>query len=160
MTTAIFKHIDPGSYTGKPWSKVDGPGYGLEMKDHSRPVVNIRGHESEYTTDNSGFAIYHAPSNEKSFTDESAIRDAYYQEIEAVLRQHLKGIKKVVIFDHTIRRRDKTSPRQPVQQVHVDQSPGAAAARVRRHLPADEAEELLKGRYQIVSPGRDNLANG
>jgi len=154
MTTAIFKHIDPNSYTGKPWSKVDGPGYGLEMRDHSRPVVNIRGHESEYTTENSGFAVYHAPSKEKSFTDEKAIRDSYYQEIEAVLRQHLKGIKKVVIFDHTIRRRDKHSPRQPVQQVHVDQSPDAAAARVRRHLPAEEVDELLKGRYQIINVWR------
>jgi hypothetical protein len=26
MTTANFKHIDPASYSGKPWSKVDGPG--------------------------------------------------------------------------------------------------------------------------------------
>jgi hypothetical protein len=58
------------------------------------------------------------------------------------------------MFDHTIRRRDKSSPRQPVQQVHVDQTPGAAEARVRRHLPAAEAEELLKGRYQIINVWR------
>jgi hypothetical protein len=58
------------------------------------------------------------------------------------------------MFDHTIRRRDKSSPRQPVQQVHVDQTPGAAEARVRRHLPASEAEELLKGRYQIINVWR------
>jgi hypothetical protein len=151
MTSAIFKHIDTSSYSGKPWSKVDGPGMAFVQKDHSRPVANIRGHENEYTTDNSGFAVYHAPAQEKSFTDDKAIRNGYYQEVEDVLRQHLHGIKKVVIFDHTIRRRDKTSPRQPVQQVHVDQTPNAAAVRVRRHLPADEAEELLKGRYQIVS---------
>jgi len=60
----------------------------------------------------------------------------------------------VVIFDHTIRRRTKDSPRQPVQQVHVDQTPGAAAVRVRRHLPQEEAEELLKGRYQIINVWR------
>jgi hypothetical protein len=151
MTTAIFKHIDTSSYSGKPWSKVDGPGMAFVQKDHSRPVTNIRGDENEYTTDNSGFAVYHAPAQEKSFTDDKAIRSGYYQEVEDVLRQHLHGIKKVVIFDHTIRRRDKTSPRQPVQQVHVDQTPNAAAVRVGRHLPAEEAEELLKGRYQIVS---------
>jgi hypothetical protein len=40
-----------------------------------------------------------------------------------------------------------------VQQVHVDQTPDAAAARVRRHLP-DEADELLKGRYQIINVWR------
>lgn len=70
------------------------------------------------------------------------------------MREKLPGIKKVVIFDHTIRRNEKTSPRQPVQGVHVDQTPGSAEARVRRHLPADEAEELLKGRYQIINVWR------
>lgn len=38
--------------------------------------------------------------------------------------------------------------------VHVDQTPGAAEVRVKRHLPANEAEELLKGRYQIINVWR------
>jgi len=63
-------------------------------------------------------------------------------------------VKKVVIFDHTIRRRVKDAPRQPVQQVHVDQTASAAEARVRRHLPAAEAEELLKNRYSIINVWR------
>lgn len=90
----------------------------------------------------------------KSFTDEEAVRTGYYPEVEQLVRDKLPGVKKVVIFDHTIRRNQKASPRQPVQQVHVDQTPGAAATRVRRHLPADEAEELLKGRYQIINVWR------
>lgn len=40
-----------------------------------------------------------------------------------------------------------------VQQVHVDQTEGAAEARVRRHL-GDEADELLKNRYQIINVWR------
>lgn len=36
----------------------------------------------------------------------------------------------------------------------MDQTPGAAEARVRRHVPADEVEELLKGRYQIINVWR------
>lgn len=36
----------------------------------------------------------------------------------------------------------------------VDQTPGAAEARVRRHLPAEEVEELLKGRWQIINVWR------
>ncbi len=70
-----------------------------------------------------------------------------------MLKERLPGVKKVVIFDHTIRRRDKGAPRQPVQQVHVDQTPGAAAARVTRHVP-EEAEELLKRRFAIVNVWR------
>ena len=154
MTTTIFKHIDTNSYKGKPWTKVDGPGKGYQQLDYERPVYNIRGKEQEFTTDNSGFAIYNEPAKEKLFVDDAAVRDGYYKEVEDLLKKTHKGVKKVVIFDHTIRRRQKDSPRQPVQQVHVDQTPEAAAVRVRRHLPADEAEELLKGRYQIINVWR------
>jgi len=155
MTTATFKYIDQSSYSGKPWSKVDGPGMSFTLKDYQRPVTSLRGQESEFSTENSGFAVYNHPAQEKVFTDDSAIRNGYYAEVESMLRSRLPGkVKKVVIFDHTIRRRDKNAPRQPVQQVHVDQTPDAAAARVRRHLPADEAEELLKGRYAIINVWR------
>ena len=154
MTTATFKFLDPTTYTEKPWAKVDGPGMSFKLIDHKMPVTNIRGHESEYTTDNCGFAIYHSPAKEKSFTDDAAVRNGYYAEVEALLRKRIPGVKKVVIFDHTIRRRVKDSPRQPVQQVHVDQTPKAAEVRVRRHLPVDEADELLKGRFQIINVWR------
>lgn len=161
MTTALFRHIDPNSYTGKPWNKVDSPGTSFAQKDHTRTMHNIRGHEHEFGTDISGFAVYNSPAREKKFTSDAAVRSAYYAEVESLLRSKLPGVKKVVIFDHTIRRRTEGSPRQPVQQVHVDQSPGAAEARVRRHLPADEADELLKGRYQIINVWRpiDNPAS-
>jgi hypothetical protein len=35
--------------------------------------------------------------------------------------------------------------------VHIDQTLAAAANRVHRHLPADEAQELLKKRFQIIN---------
>lgn len=153
MTTSIFKHIDTNSYTGKPWAKVDGPGKSFQQNDHQRNVYNIRGKESEFSTDNSGFAVYNEPAKEKLFVDDATVREGYYQEVEELLKKTHPGIKKIFIFDHTIRRRTKDSPRQPVQQVHVDQTPEAAAVRVRRHLP-DEADELLKGRYQIINVWR------
>ena len=154
MTTSIFKHIDTNSYKGKPWTKVDGPGKSFKELDYERNVHNIRGQQHEFTTDNSGFAVFDEPAKEKLFVDDSAVRDGYYKEVEELLKKTQPGVKKVVIFDHTIRRRTKDSPRQPVQQVHVDQTPEATAVRVRRHLPADEAEELLKGRYQIINVWR------
>ncbi|KAI2782063.1 hypothetical protein F4815DRAFT_50250 [Daldinia loculata] len=156
MTTAVFKHIDASAIPQgtRPWAKVDIEATSFKLGDHTRPVNNIRGQESEFTTDNSGFAVYNEPSNEKLFTDDAAVRGPYYQEIEDLLRKRIPGIKKVVIFDHTIRRRTPEAARAPVQQVHVDQTPAAAEARVRRHLPADEAEELLKGRFQIINVWR------
>jgi len=116
-------------------------------------VHNIRGKEQDFSTDKSGFGVYNIPAKEKLFVDDATVRDGYYKEVEEVLRQTHPGIKKVHIFDHTIRRRQKDSPRQPVQQVHVDQTPEAVAVRVRRHLP-DEAEELLKGRVQLINVWR------
>jgi hypothetical protein len=154
MTTATFKHIDTSSYSGKPWAKVDGPGLSFQQHEHERQVHNLRGHESDFTTDNAGFAVYNSPAKEKAFTDDAAVRESYYAEVKELLHDNLSGVKKVVIFDHTIRRRDKNSPRQPVQQVHVDQTPGAAEVRVRRHLPKEEADELVKGRYQIINVWR------
>ena len=153
MTTAIFKHIDTESYTSKPWAKVDGPGKAFQQKDYERSVHNIRGKENEFTTDNSGFAVYTSPAKEKLFVDDEDVRQGYYKEVEELLRKTHKGVKQVYMFDHTIRRRQKDSPRQPVQQVHVDQTPGAAEARVRRHLP-DQADELLKSRYSLINVWR------
>lgn len=154
MTTANFKHIDTTSYQGKPWNKVDGPGTSFTQKDHERKVYDLRGQESEFTTDNAGFAVYNYPAKEKKFVDDAAVRSGYYAEVEKLLREKLPGVKKVVMFDHTIRRRVKDAPRQPVQQVHVDQTPAAAEVRVRRHLPKEEADELVKGRYQIINVWR------
>ena len=65
------------------------------------------------------------------------------------------------IFDHTIRRQSNdqrdTDPskalRGPVQRVHIDQSYKAGPQRVQHHLP-EEADRLLKGRYQIINAWR------
>jgi len=157
MTVGTFKYIDPASFKdNKPWTKVDGGGASFTLTDKPREVEDIRPKLSSFTTDSSGFAVYQSPTalEASSFAADETVRGPYYAEVEALVRAQLPGVKKVVIFDHTIRKHDKLSPRQPVQQVHVDQTPRAAEARVRRHLPADEAEELLKGRFQIVNVWR------
>ncbi|KAI1391108.1 uncharacterized protein F4822DRAFT_395546 [Hypoxylon trugodes] len=156
MTTAAFRYIDAAAIPQgtKPWVKVDADVTSFKLAEKKRSVHNLRGHENEFSTDISGFAVYKEPANEKLFTDDAAVRGSYYQEVEDLLKKHIPGIKRVVVFDHTIRRRNPEAARAPVQQVHVDQSPAAAEARVRRHLPADEAEELLKGRFQIINVWR------
>lgn len=162
MTTGIFKYLDPTTISQsdepfvKPWAKVDVDATSFQRTERRRSVANIRDAGfSAFGTDVSGFAVHHAPAREKSFADDRAVREGYYAEVESLLRSKLPGVKKVVLFDHTIRKHDKSSPRQPVQQVHVDQTPRAAEARVRRHVPDPaEAEELLRGRYQIVNVWR------
>lgn len=173
MTTSTFKYLAPNSYDPlatlpfqKPWSKVDGPGTSFHLTSTTRPVLSLR-HQltqskpsSPFTTDTCGFSLHTSPTSlaTENFLDDASIRATYYAETEKLLRDHLPSgadVSKVVIFDHTIRRRDKSSPRQPVQQLHVDQTPGAAEVRVRRHVTDEtEAEELLKKRYQIVNVWR------
>jgi hypothetical protein len=47
---------------------------------------------------------------------------------------------------------DTPQNRGPVSSVHVDQTTASAVARVRRHLPPEDVEELLlQGRFQIVN---------
>jgi hypothetical protein len=62
-----------------------------------------------------------------------------------------------VIFDHTVRMRVEgaadvrgAGPRQPATRVHVDQTELSGPNRVREHL-SDEADELLKGRVQVIN---------
>ncbi|KAK3898142.1 hypothetical protein C8A05DRAFT_38277 [Staphylotrichum tortipilum] len=168
-TTGDFFYLDPTTIAPgtKPWSKVDGPFRSFALTPRRRSVTNIRDVLSSPTTpehttpgfatdiDIAGFALHHSPAAEKSFTDPAAVRAGYYAEVEALLREKLPGkIARVEIFDHTIRKHDPEAPRQPVQQVHVDQTPAAAAARVRRHVKDGEAEGLLKNRYQLINVWR------
>lgn len=74
------------------------------------------------------------------------------------LIENRTGADRIFIFDHTIRRRGTGTPdapavRGPVQQVHIDQSYKASLSRVPHHLP-DEADELVKGRVQIINVWR------
>lgn len=164
MTTGVFRYIEPNATA--PWAKVDADVTSFQRVERKRSVSNIRDHHDASAdrfgadVDVSGFAVYHSPSNVTDpavffAADDGVVREAYYREVEHLLRQKLgPKVRKVAIFDHTVRRHDPSSPRQPVQQVHVDQTPGAAEARVRRHLPAGEVDDLLRTRYQLINVWR------
>lgn len=129
------------------------------MKEpHSVSITDIRNNETSFSLDKDAFQALQDVSSSatyNTFNTDSAVRDIYYPEVEALLLSHIAGAHKVVIFDHTIRRQKPDSPRQPVPRAHVDQTPAAAAERVRLHIP-DQAEStaLLKGRYRIVNVWR------
>jgi len=169
-TSGVFFYCDPATISRstepfvKSWSKVDVNYTSFSRKEVPATVYNYRDavkSGTKFGIDVSGFDVVHSPAKEKDFVDEKAVREGYYAEVEALLREKLenvaegKKIRKVVIFDHTIRKNTDNAPRKPVAQVHVDQTPRAAEVRVRRHVedPA-EAEELLKGRYQLINVWR------
>ncbi|KAF2682293.1 hypothetical protein K458DRAFT_444352 [Lentithecium fluviatile CBS 122367] len=133
--------------------------YDRPFEVHAATVRDVRGKESEYTLDGNGFQFYKHTSEEKEFVDDEKIREVYYPETEALLKE-ATGASRIFIFDHTIRRQPPSAPttpdrrlRGPVQRVHIDQSYSAALSRVPHHLPED-AEKLLKSRVQIINVWR------
>ena len=141
----------------RPFNYVESPPEGQPQRnfgDADLPVTihDIRGQESNFILNINAFStLKTSPSAEKSFTDDASIKKNYYPEVESLLLEHVPGAKRILLFDHTIRR--ATGNRNPVTRVHIDQTAESATARVHHHLP-DEAEELLKGRVRIVNVWR------
>jgi len=131
-------------------------------RPHPFVVTDISGDEDAYMLDTHGFQYCRHTSQEKTFVDEDAIRTVYYPECEALLK-NLTGATKVHIFNHKVRRGptqwhhlgfqgQNLANRGPVTRTHVDQSYAGAELRLRWEFPsADEADELLKRRYQIIN---------
>ncbi|TFK68061.1 hypothetical protein BDN72DRAFT_769879 [Pluteus cervinus] len=118
-------------------------------------IENVRGKEEDYTLDGAGFQLGHHPAKHKKFENDAEVKSEYYEESVELIK-NVTGASKVVIFDHTIRRRrpgepDDATKRQPVAEAHVDQTTKAAIARVHYHLPSEAPELLQKGRYQLIN---------
>jgi hypothetical protein len=121
-------------------------------------IHNARLESEAPSLDRNGFQLVQHSTSLQDFGDERAIRDVYYPEVEALLKQQL-GVSKVVIFDHTLRSAQKPEQseqviREPVPQVHNDQTFVSGPRRVRDHLPTEEAERRLRGRFGIINVWR------
>jgi hypothetical protein len=123
---------------------------------HVLPIFDGRLVAKNFSLDREGFELVRHPTVVRNFYDDAEVRRIYYPVVEAFLAATLRA-DRVLIFDHTVRRRVEgapdirgAGPRQPATRVHVDQTVTSGANRVREHLP-DEAEELLKGRVQVIN---------
>jgi len=123
---------------------------------HQVPIFDGRLVAKSFSLDREGFELLRHPTVVRNFYDDEEVKRVYYPLAEAFIRATLRA-DRVVIFDHTVRRRVEgapdirgAGPRQPATRVHVDQTVTSGANRVREHLP-DEADELLKGRVQVIN---------
>jgi hypothetical protein len=128
----------------------------MTYEPHRMPIHDLRPIASELDLDTQGFALVEHRSDVQDFWDDDEVRRVYYPEAERVITQ-VTGASRVFIFDHLQRRRvaglkDRApgGPRQPATRVHVDHTAQSGPQRVRDLLP-DEAEELLKGRVQVIN---------
>ena len=160
-TLHFFAPPEDGS---KPYNYVEQPPEGVPRNNfgvdsHTVPIHSMRGLESSFSLDKHAFLPVPSSNavsaaSKADFSSDASVEKTYYPEVEKLLLDTLPGSpKRVLIFDHTIRRAVQGAHREPVMRVHIDQTNWSAAERVRFHLP-DEAETLLKGRYRLVNVWR------
>lgn len=132
------------------------PPSNIVSEPHTVPIHDLRPVAGDVTLDRQGFALVTAPTEVQDFGNDDEIRDVYYQEAERLLKQ-ATGASRVYVFDHTVRRRAQGAvdrapgaPRQPVARVHVDHTDTSAPRRIRDFL-GDDAEDLLRGRAQVIN---------
>lgn len=130
-------------------------------RSHRVVISDISGNEGHYTLDSHGFQYLHWDSMEKEFLDDGKIETCYYAECDQLLRE-VTGGSRIHIFNHKVRRgpthwhhlgQKNLANRGPVTKTHVDQSYDGAEMRLRWELP-NEADELVKKRYQIINVWR------
>ena len=146
---------------GRPSYLAYEPGPGEPRSNMTHEAHRVRIHDmrpiaSEIDLDRQGFELVEQRSAVRDFWDEDEVRRVYYPEAERLIAA-ATGAARVFIFDHTLRRRVAGStdrmaamPRQPATRVHVDHTARSGPQRVRDLIP-DEAEELLKGRVQVIN---------
>jgi hypothetical protein len=143
----------PRTYTNDP--PAGQPRTTVVSEAHVVPIRNLRPFASSISLDREGFSLVQLNTAVTDFYDDDEVKAVYYPEVERALKE-ATGADRVFIFDHTTRRRvsgaedDRKSIRQPVARVHVDHTAKSSQQRVRDLLP-DEADELLRGRVQIIN---------
>ena len=128
-------------------------------RDYAVTIRDVRPVASTLSLEQEGFRLIAAPSGVSDFCDREAVETRYYAETVSLLEE-LTGASRVVVFDHTIRRRvpgatDRTRgvPRQPASRVHNDYTVKSGPQRV-RDLLGEEAGELLHRRFSVINVWR------
>ena len=143
----------PRNYTFEP--PPGTPRSNVVADTHIVPIRDARPIASSLSLDREGFALLREASKVDNFYDDNEVSRDYYPEVERVIGQ-ATGADRVFVFDHTVRRRvpgaedRRDGLRQPVSRVHVDHTKASGPQRVRDLLP-DEADELLRGRLQVIN---------
>jgi hypothetical protein len=143
----------PRTYTFEPPS--GEPKSNIVPELHGLAIHDLRPIGETVSLDREGFALVRQKSSVKDFYDEAEVKKVYYPEAERLIKA-ATGADRVFVFDHTVRKRVQGAAdrdgglRQPVARVHVDHTERSGPQRVRDLIP-DEAEELLKGRLQIIN---------
>jgi hypothetical protein len=135
------------------------PRSNIVLDEQAVRIADARPLAEELALDVEGFAVVRQPTAVRDFWDEAQTLVLGHPEAAELVRA-ATGAARVVVYDHTLRRRlvgteDRTdgAPRQPATRVHVDQTVRSGPLRV-RDLMGDQAEDLLRRRAAIINVWR------
>ena len=129
--------------------------YLFETETHTVPILDMREIAETLSVDREGFELLHHATAVDDLYDDDAIEQAYYPEIEALLRRRF-GSGRVVIFDVTRRSDDGVGApnpdglRGPATRLHVDYTAKSGPQRVKDILGEDEAARLAEAGARII----------
>jgi hypothetical protein len=159
---AALNFVTPETIRARNYNMEPPPGVprtSAQYAAHRVPVWDMRPIASQLSLNNEGFALVSQASTVSDFYDEDEVRSVYYAESIDLLKGATRA-KRVIIFDHTLRSREKKTvepttgeAREPVLRVHNDYTVRSGPQRVRDLLP-DEADELLQQRFSIINVWR------
>jgi hypothetical protein len=122
-------------------------------------IADARAIAPDLSLDVEGFAVAQHRSAVRDYWDEAQTLALGHPEAAEIVRA-ATGASRVVVFDHTLRRRlsgaqDRAAgvPRQPATRVHVDQTVTSGPQRV-RDVMGEQAEDLLRRRAAIINVWR------
>jgi len=134
---------------------------------HKVRIHDMRSVGSDFSLDRHGFALIQHRTQVDDLWDEDAVRNLYYPEAARVAAE-ATGARRAYAFDHVLRTPDPSyEPKGyvswPSRLVHIDRSDGTigegflwrSMRRTReqrlRNLLGDDADELLRGRIQVLT---------
>ena len=128
---------------------------------HRVEIANGR-EARELSLDTNGFLLVEHRTAVRDLFDPQELKNAYYPEVEALVRR-LVGASQVVVFDHTLRsgddaEREAKLVREPVLSAHNDYTEWSGPQRV-RDLMGAQAERLLERRFAIIQVWRAAYKN-
>lgn len=147
------------------------PDPGVELNPAGTDPREVEIHDAwdgleSLSVDREGFELHSFNPGFINFHDERAIKEQFHPQVVEFVRQHT-GARRVVVFDHTIRRRQPpeqmvftrpstefrqqtTVQRPAVLLVHSDYTVASGPQRVRDIVPED-AEDLLRRRVAFFN---------
>jgi hypothetical protein len=158
MQYTVDNGVAPDYYFYEPESSVKLNPPGTDAREVE--IHNAWSRVSQLSADKEGFELHDFDVGFVEFEEDDAVKTRFYPQVVDFVKQHT-GARRVVVFDHTIRKRlpadlkqQTTVQRPAVMLVHSDYTPTSGPQRVRDIVP-DDAEDLLTRRvafYNVWKP--------